>query len=157
MSVFCQECGSAATLTTGRTVYPSRPGLWSKPIWRCDSCNAYVGCHPGTLGPLGTPAGPELRLARRRLHVEMIDPLWIRAERHYDKPPKNKKDRAMMRRIARVRVYAFLAMRLELPIEETHLGMFDIEKCRAAWRAMRGATYPQIREWAKRAGIKVQG
>jgi len=32
--------------------------------------------------------------------------------------------------------------------DETHTGIFSIEQCRAAWRALTGVTCLQIRAWA---------
>lgn len=45
------------------------------PIWRCMTCDAFVGCHRGTTKPLGTPANAELRQARQRAHGA-FDPIW---------------------------------------------------------------------------------
>lgn len=144
-------CGQPARLTTGAEVYPHRPDLHDKPIWRCDVCpDAYVGCHPGTTEPLGTPAGPDLRRARRMLHERMIDPLWQTADRSGAYGPLDEEGRRVVRQAARGRVYGFLADRMGLTRDETHTGLFDLEQCRAAWRALSGVAYPEIREWAQR-------
>ncbi|MBY0256178.1 zinc-finger-containing protein [Methylobacterium sp.] len=147
---FCPGCGVAARLTNGAEVYPNRPDLADKPIWKCEVCpDAYVGCHPGGTEPLGTPAGPELRRARIVLHRDMVDPLWKHADRCGEYHPENEAARELIQRAARGRVYAYLAAGLDLTKDECHVGMFTIEQCREAWACLRGVTYPQIRAWAK--------
>lgn len=142
----CMHCASIAVLTNGRAVYAHRPDLWDKPIWRCEGCGAYVGCHPGTDTALGRPANAELRKARMHVHDKM-DPIWKTADRHYS--DVSAKQRGHLRRQARSRVYAFLAERLGLPIAQTHTGLFDLDMCRRAWRVLNGVDYPEIRAWAK--------
>jgi len=162
-SVTCAPCGQECRLTDGREVYPHITLLADKPIYICDGCLAYVGCHLGTTNPLGTPAGPELRRARLILHEKMIDPLWQNAWRDpayaesQDHPTKGRRAngaysrncRKDISRIARLRVYEFLADRLNIPQDQTHTGIFDLETCRLAWRALQGVTYSEIRIWAK--------
>jgi hypothetical protein len=79
----------------------------------------------------------------------MIDPLWMEADRSEIYAPEDGKARMAIRNAARGRVYAFLAEKLGLPRKDTHTGMFDLETCRAAWRALKGVTYAEIRDWAK--------
>ena len=143
-------CGKPTRLTNGREIYPHLPRLASKPIYTCDQCGARVGCHPGTTDPLGTPANAELRRARMELHNRMIDPLWQTADRSGGYQPEDEKARRRIRRSARTRVYEFLADRMGITRDECHTGMFDMEQCRAASRALKGVTYFEIREWAKR-------
>jgi len=151
MAPTCPKCNLIARLTNGAEVYPHRRDLHEKPIWKCDGCGGYVGCHPGTTQPLGTPADAELRKARMLLHEQMIDPIWKNAWRDpaYDRPDGTRPKRKTVSRIARTRVYEFLADRLGLTRDETHTGMFDLETCRRAWRALQGVTYSQIRDWAR--------
>lgn len=145
----CPTCTRAARLTDGREVYPHRPDLAEKPIWRCDGCGGHVGCHPGGTRPLGTPANADLRKARRLLHERMLDPLWQTADECGEYSPEDDRARRTIRRRARERVYAFLADRLGLSADECHTGMFDLETCRRAWRALQCVTYPEIRAWAR--------
>ncbi|WP_084539622.1 zinc-finger-containing protein [Azorhizobium doebereinerae] len=144
----CPACGNAARLTDGSEIYQHRPDLHLKPIWKCDGCGAYVGCHPGGTRPLGTPADAELRVARSKLHEQMIDPLWRTADVSGEYGAANDRSRRRIRAKARVRVYDFMSHRLGIPRDECHTGLFDIERCRAAWRALQGITYPEIRAWA---------
>lgn len=105
MIVLCAECLQPAQLVTGEAVYPHRPDLHAKKFYRCD-CGAYVGCHPGTVQPLGSPAGPDTRRARSEAHAA-FDPLW-----------KGK-------RLARSKAYAWLSDALGIPPHRTHIGMMD--------------------------------
>ncbi|MFK5600207.1 zinc-finger-containing protein [Methylobacterium sp. HMF5984] len=146
----CPACDTPARLTDGREIYPHRPDLADKPIWACAICeDTYVGCHPGTENPLGTPADAGLREARMLLHRNRIDPLWKTADRTVDYRPKGDEDRKFIRKVARSRVYGFLAERMGLTRDTCHTGMFTLEQCREAYRALNRVTYPEIRAWAQ--------
>lgn len=71
----CPYCGGVALHVSGDVIYPHRPDLSSLGFYLCQPCNAYVGCHKGTLKPLGTPAKAELRKLRSSCH-EKFDKLW---------------------------------------------------------------------------------
>ena len=137
------ECGRRAELVTGQVIYPRRPDLYAKRFWRCEPCDAYVGCHPGSTRPLGNPAGPELRRARMRAH-SALDPLWQHAEHHYPNL-LNRKIKAI-RRIARSRVYRWISLRLGIPEEQCHIGQSDVATCEAIVQSLRGVDYPRIRK-----------
>ena len=149
----CPYCDKPARLTTGPEIYAHRKDLATKNFWICDSgCNAWCGCHPGTRRPLGMPANAELRRARSILHEKMIDPLWRHADTEdaYDRIEWNdKRSQIIVRNKARSRVYLFLAAQMGISPEECHTGMFDLQRCRDAWVALRGVTYATIRTWAK--------
>jgi hypothetical protein len=110
-SVICPYCNQTAVLVTGDVVYPHRPDLYEKRLYSCASCDAYVGCHPGTTRPLGRLANAELRAAKMKAHA-YFDPLW--------------KSGAMKRPAA----YAWLAAQLGIERNDCHIGEFDIETCR---------------------------
>lgn len=74
----CSECDGVGKGATGREIYPHRPDLYAKHFYRCD-CGAYVGCHPGTVKALGSPAGAETRRARSAAHAA-FDPIWKRGK-----------------------------------------------------------------------------
>lgn len=132
----CSACDRACELTSGAELWPHRPDLADKPSWICRGCKARVGCHPGTTRPLGTPADAQLRRARMMLHDGLLDPLWRLADRKlYGK-----------RAIRRARTYRWLGEKLEIPRELVHVGLFDLETCRRAWRILRGVTYRDIHE-----------
>ena len=147
----CPYCEQPAELVTGETVYAHRPDLAHKYFWLCAPCCAYVGSHPGTRRPLGTPAKRDLRRAREKLHDEVINPLWLSAPDcgEYEFAQDDERARKRIQRSAQPRVYRFLAHKLGLPQEETHVGMFTLEQCAAARAALQGVTYVEIRDWDK--------
>lgn len=144
----CPACTRAARLSSGSEIYPHRADLAGVPVWICDGCGARVGCHPGTTKPLGTPANEQLRKARILLHERMIDPLWREgADAFYQEGDSAAKRR--LRQVARARVYAFLAHRLGIKRKDCHTGLFDLDTCRRAWRALDGVSYSQVRTWTR--------
>jgi len=77
MKLYCCGCETyvEARLTNGAEIYPHRPDLSDKAIWKCDKCNNYVGCHNRTKTPLGSIPTKEIRAIRIQLH-QLIDPIW---------------------------------------------------------------------------------
>lgn len=109
-AVTCPYCGEPAALVFGEALYPHRPDLYAKQFYRCDPCDATVGCHPGTTKPLGRMANAELRWAKMEAHTA-FDRLW--------------KAGSMTRSAA----YAWLAGALGIEKSDCHIGMFDVEQC----------------------------
>lgn len=122
----CPYCDRPAELVTGAVIYPHRPDLFAKRFWRCQPCGAHVGCHDkgapvrvagkkvtsdGTL-PLGRLANAELRRAKTQAHAA-FDPIW------------------KTRRMGRNEAYAWLACQLQMPVEDCHIGMLDVDGCGA--------------------------
>ncbi len=117
--IWCCACERdvRAALVTGEVVYPHRPDLAGKNFWRCPTCGAYVGCHPGSTRPLGNLPTPELRRARGHIHA-VLDPLW--------------KGRCF----SRDKIYAEISRRIG---REYHTGEIKtIEEARDVWRIVRG-------------------
>jgi hypothetical protein len=114
MPVPCPYCEQPCQLVTGDKIYPGRDDLSGKKFWRCYPCRAYVGCHPGTERPLGTPARANLRAARNRAHAS-FDPLW----------------KSLKKKNARKRAYKWLAeqMGIENVGRDCHIGLFDQAQC----------------------------
>lgn len=110
-SVFCPYCSQKASFVSGDVVYPRRLDLSKKFFYICYACNAYVGCHEKTNKPFGDLANAELRFWRKKAH-EVFDLIW--------------KSGKMSRKSA----YNWLSTKLNLPPNKTHVGMFDVEKCR---------------------------
>jgi hypothetical protein len=108
----CDYCKQPAQLVGGEIMYPRRPDLYAKNFYRCEPCGAWVGCHPGTVTPLGRLANAELRAAKQRAHAA-FDPLWHSG--------------SMKRRDA----YAWLASSLGIERNDCHIGMFDVQQCDA--------------------------
>lgn len=115
--VRCDYCHGQATLIGGNEMYPHRRDLFDKKFWKCEPCQAWVGCHPGTVNPLGRLANAELRIAKSRVHAK-LDPLW--------------KSGRMKRKDA----YALLAGKLNIAPQNCHVGMFDVPTCDAAYKAL---------------------
>lgn len=78
--IYCCGCAADvdARLTSGKEIYPHRPDLHELPLWVCDTCDNYVGCHHKTdtpTRPLGVIPTPHIRKERRVLHA-IFDPIW---------------------------------------------------------------------------------
>lgn len=113
--VSCPYCGQQAEYVDSAVIYGRSYGM----VYLCRPCDAYVGVHKGTDQPLGRLANRELRRWRNRAHA-MFDPLW-------------QKGRFRRRRND---AYAWLAEKMGLPKEETHIAMFDIPQCKQVIQIM---------------------
>ena len=115
--VICAECGGKASLVYGNRIY-SGGEFDHKMFWLCP-CGAYVGSHPNTSQPLGSPAGSELRKMRMECHAH-FDALWRRkAELSGEKTGEIRK-----------RAYAWLRSVVGCSKAEAHIGMFTPRECR---------------------------
>lgn len=112
-TVYCDYCGRQAEYVDSTIVYGRSYGN----IYLCRPCMAYVGVHKGTDIPLGRLANAELRYWKRQAH-EAFDPLWQRGRfKGY-----------------RNAAFGWLAGKMGLPVEKTHIGMFDIAQCKKSIR-----------------------
>lgn len=107
--ILCDYCGKPARCVDSAIVYDGRS---YGPIWYCEDCQAWVGCHSGTKDPLGRLANAELRKLKRSAHAA-FDPVWRGKTR-----------------FTRHAAYEWLAEEMDLPIEKTHIGMFDEAQCK---------------------------
>lgn len=114
--MICDYCNSEAQLVGGDVIYPHRPDLHRLRFWQCVPCEAWVGCHKGTVRPLGRLANAELREAKTAAH-NAFDPFWKFNEFHGQK-------------LKRSQAYKWLAERLGIEVEQCHIGMFDVETCK---------------------------
>jgi hypothetical protein len=114
--VYCEYCEGQAELVSGEEIYPHRPDLKTKKFYRCVPCKAYVGCHPGTLTPLGRLANADLRKAKMQAHAA-FDQFWKSGQ------------------MTRSKAYGWLASWLGIPKYKCHIGMFDVEMCHRVVRA----------------------
>lgn len=106
--VICDYCNRPAEYVDSAIVYHGRSyGM----IYYCRPCNAYVGVHKGTHTPLGRLANANLRFWKKNAHAE-FDPLWKK------------------RRMSRAQAYEWLSAKMGLPLEATHIGMFDVDQCK---------------------------
>lgn len=112
----CPYCERDAELATGAVIYPRRPDLDHKLFWRCQPCDAYIGCHPGTSTPMGRMANADLRQAKQNAHA-WFDRIW------------------MSREMSRKKAYRWLADELGIEAKNAHIGMFDLDRCRLAVQA----------------------
>lgn len=120
----CPYCGEFAKHVKGNVIYPHRSDLAFKNFYLCEPCKAYVGCHDGTLRPLGRLADADLREAKQAAHAA-FDPIWrARWER------KSAADPAYKKSMARGGRYKKLAELMGIPKDDCHIGMFDIAQCR---------------------------
>ncbi len=108
-TVICPYCGLPAELADSKEIYGKSYGM----IYICRPCDAYVGCHGRGDTPKGTLADAELREWRKKAH-RAFDPIWKTGKYRY-------------RRNA---AYSWLADMLGLPVEKTHIGMFDVAACK---------------------------
>lgn len=113
----CVEDGKMAVLVTGREIYPDREDLWRDSFYRC-ACGAFVGVHRGTDIPVGYPAGPHTRRARRQAR-EAMDSL-IQRKINRDKVTK---------REAETLGFAWLAGALGIRPDACHFAMMDAKTC----------------------------
>lgn len=116
--VTCGFCGKAAVMVSSLDFYGRD---YKTNIWKCDDCKAYVGTHGNTSKPLGTLANKELRELRKKCHA-LIDPYWKKGK------------------YSRTDVYKRMSKALNIPMKETHIGMFDEEKCLKLISFFKGTT-----------------
>lgn len=119
----CPYCGKDSEHVDGTAIYPHRPDLAVKKFWRCQPCDAYVGCHLGTPEPLGSLANAELRKARSEAH-SAFDALWV-----FNDSPLTRKE-----------AYVWLAAELGIEAAACHIAMFDLETCQKVLAVVRRRT-----------------
>ena len=122
----CPYCNGPVSLTSGAYIYPHRKDLAHKQFYACMPCHAWVGCHPGTITPLGRIADAELRAAKSAAHAA-FDPIWQSGK------------------LTRHQAYRWLAWRLGIPVEHSHIGMFDVDTCRRTVIECRGHLCAAVR------------
>jgi len=111
----CPYCDTPAALVEhGDDLYPYRRDFGH--LWAC-RCGAYVGCHPGTILPLGRLADNDLRAAKKLAHA-VFDPIWQVGIKNNFKA-----------RDARREGYAWLAERMGIDASQCHIGWFDLAQC----------------------------
>ena len=110
----CRYCGGVIKLVPAVSIYgetaAKRLGLEREHIYQCQNCNARVGCHRGTIRPLGDVANETLRLKRMETH-QVFDGYWKR------------------QRMSRTAAYRWLAKKMGLPEGTAHIGGFEMDEC----------------------------
>ncbi|BFK89678.1 DUF3268 family zinc-finger domain-containing protein [Blautia coccoides] len=110
-SIRCPYCGSAAILKDSSYVYG--PGARQGKVYVCSrypTCDAHVGVKPGTIRPNGTLANKSLRQKRIQAH-QVFDQIWLNGI------------------FSRNQAYSWASDKLGIPMEEMHIGNFDIYRC----------------------------
>ena len=100
----CVYCNHEVVLTSNAEIYGREYG--DGKVYLCRSCKASVGCHPGTIIPLGRLANQRLKNLKKLAH-NYFDPIWKHKKRY------------------RTECYKELAKKLEIPVEHCHFGWFD--------------------------------
>lgn len=155
----CPYCLWDVEMVTADVVYPERPELADRNIWRCTNCDAHVGCHKvgarvvgrggveiisdGTL-PMGSLANHDLRAARIETH-RMFDLMW--------QPPA---------RMSRSDAYAWMSRLLGVPTEEAHIASLSYDECIKVQLALEDLQRPPgekpelpgAAHWLTQAGIE---
>lgn len=108
--ITCPYCGKSAKKIEGVELYPFHQKLRTLTFWRCDPCEAHVGCHPNSSIPLGTLAKKPLRALRTQAH------------HHFDGLRESKE-------WGRTFAYAWLATKMELPRDKCHIAWMDEGMC----------------------------
>jgi hypothetical protein len=110
----CNNCGSKVDYVNNEAIYGRSYGKWPY-AYRCSSftCDSYVGVHPNTKIPLGTLADRATREARKQYKPMFFDLL---AQKGWH----------------RGKGYNWLSKAMSIPPEETHWGMFNVERCKLA-------------------------
>lgn len=110
----CPYCNQPSQYTSNKVIQKYHTGM----IYYCEQCNAYVGVHKGTNKSLGRLANKELRENKKLTHY-YFDKIWNELMNKYN----------WSKYKARNSMYLWLSNELHIPLDETHIGMFDIELC----------------------------
>lgn len=112
----CNICGGHVVFTSNAAIYGKEYG--SGKCYLCQSCGAYTGTHrPRPKEALGLLADESMRKGKVLCH-DLFDAMW----KGKPKARKKRKD-----------LYAWLADRMGIPVEECHFGYFDIHQLRQAY------------------------
>ena len=118
----CNICGGHVVFTSNATIYGKEYG--SGKCYLCQSCGAYTGTHrPRPKEALGLLADEPMRKGKVMCQ-DLFDAMW-KGKR---KARKKRKD-----------LYAWLADRMGIPVEECHFGYFDIHQLRRAYLILKTA------------------
>lgn len=100
----CIYCGHEVVLTSNAELYGREYGKHPR-CYLCRNCKASVGVHPNN-EPLGILANDELKELKKEAH-SLFDPYW--------------QEKGWRRGTA----YRKLATKLNIPIQDCHMGHFD--------------------------------
>jgi hypothetical protein len=124
----CPYCNSDIIYVDSIKIYRRSHGM----IYLCSDyplCMSWVGVHPGTHYPLGRLANKELRKLKKIVH-SWFDPIWkYLLKSNIINPNTNE---LFWKHEARNDTYKWLAFKMNIKIDDCHIGMFDIEQCKQA-------------------------
>lgn len=124
----CNICGGHVIFTSNASIYGKEYG--SGKCYLCQNCGAYTGTHrPRPREALGLLADEQMRKGKVACH-DLFDPHWK------GKPKARKK---------RNDLYAWLADKMGIPVEECHFGYFDIHQLRQAYKILYAVRGKEIR------------
>ena len=119
--VICPYCGAKAELRPANVIYGRNERSNGEHLYVCRNypkCDAYVAAHHASKKPMGSLANGDLRHLRKIAHIEL-----------------NKfQHRSGMTKWA---AYVWLAAKLGLTSEETHIGKFSENLCKETIRLCR--------------------
>ena len=120
----CPFCWKKAKFCENKEVYWRN--YWkSYMCYLCKDCDAYVWTHNNTKKAYWTMANKETRNARHLCH-KILDPLWqCKTDWNHNNWSRWKE---------RKRLYKMIADKMWIPFEEMHFWMFNIDKCRIAYK-----------------------
>lgn len=114
----CHYCDGDIEFVHNSKIYGKAYGKWPY-AYLCTECGAYVGVHPNTKLPLGYVADSETRKAR----INAKQPFFSMVKLRFSGNKGN--------------AYKWLAKTLRIDPKECHFGMFDIERCHLAQKAIK--------------------
>ncbi len=107
MTTCIECCGETKLHKTSTFIYGKDYG----PVWYCEPCRAFVGCHANSdYRSLGKAAGPATRVARKLAHAA-FDPIWKGDDYGY--------------KLTRGAAYSWLANQLNMTRADCHIGMLS--------------------------------
>ena len=118
LQLYC-HCGRPAILRSAEGLCKThREGAMAYVCSGFPSCNSYVMAHPGTLEPMGSLAGPELRKLRAQAHrqLELLQSTGLMTKRQS---------------------YQWLAYVVQAPMSHAHIGHLGEYYCKEVIRESR--------------------
>lgn len=116
----CNLCGGPVIYTSNAVVYHGKT-YGSGMCYLCTCCGAYVGTHkPRPQEALGLLANANMRKGKIMCH-DIFDSFWRKKKKAHKK---------------RYDMYEWLAVQMQVPVENCHFGWFSLEELRMAYRIL---------------------
>ena len=112
----CPYCNCETFLVSGKEIY-GQNSAFEGMYYRCiENFDHYVGTYKDNITSLGRLADKELRGYKMDGH-SVFDPMWKTGPKIFSNQQK---------------AYRWLSKQMNIPLQETHFGMFTIEQCKEA-------------------------